>query len=66
MAHSRSQTVEAVVGAFADLAGVVVPDEAPGERRLEDVVAERVLDDFALEVYGKDEPVPWARTPLKG
>ena len=57
MAHSRSQTVEAVVGAFADLAGVVVPDEAPGERRLEDVVAERVLDDFALEVDGEDEPL---------
>ena len=48
VAHSRSQTVEAVVGAFANLAGVVVTDEAPGERRLEDVVAERVLDDFAL------------------
>lgn len=55
VAHGRSQTVEAVVGAFADLAGVVVPDEAPGERRLEDVVAERVLDDFALEVDGEDE-----------
>ena len=45
------------MGAFADLAGVVVPDEAPGERRLEDVVAERVLDDFALEVDGEDEPL---------
>lgn len=51
------QTVEAVVGAFADLPGIVIPDEAPGEHGLEDVVAERVLDDFALEVYGKDEPL---------
>ena len=45
------------MGAFADLSGIVIPDEAPGEHGLEDVVAERVLDDFALEVYGKDEPL---------
>ena len=36
------------MGAFADLAGIVVPDEAPGERRLEDL---------ALEVDGEDEPL---------
>ena len=53
------------MGAFADLAGVVVPDKAPGERRLEDVVAERVLDDFALEVDGEDEPLLGLGT-LKG
>ena len=57
VAHGAGQTVEAVVGAFADLPRIVVPDKAPGEYRLEDVVAERVLDDFALEVYGKDEPL---------
>ena len=57
VAHGAGQTVEAVVGAFADLPRIVVPDEAPGEYWLEDVVAERVLDDFALEVYGKDEPL---------
>ena len=45
------------MGAFADLAGVVVPDEAPGERRLEDVVAERVLDDFALEIEAGRRPL---------
>lgn len=57
VAHGAGQTVEAVVGAFADLPRIVIPDEAPGEYGLEDIVAERVLDDFALEVYGKDEPL---------
>lgn len=57
MAHSVGQTVEAVVGAFADLPGIVVPDKTPAEYRLEDVVAERVLDDLALEVDSKDEPL---------
>ena len=45
------------MGAFADLPRIVVPDKAPGEYGLEDVVAERVLDDFALEVDGEDEPL---------
>lgn len=45
------------MGAFADLPGIVVPDKTPAEYRLEDVVAERVLDDLALEVDSKDEPL---------
>lgn len=40
VAHGVGQTVEAVVGAFADLSGIVIPDEAPGEYWLEDIVAE--------------------------
>ena len=55
VAHGVSQTVEAVVRAFADLSCVVVPDEAPGEAGLEDVVTEGVLHDLPLEVNGEDE-----------
>jgi len=50
--RSRGRLTGPVMGKHK---GVVVPDEAPGERRLEDVVAERVLDDFALEVDGEDD-----------
>ena len=45
------------MGALADLTGIIVADEAPGEYWLEHIVTEGVLDDLALEVDGEDEPL---------
>ncbi len=53
--HGAGEPVEAVVGAFSSLAGIVVANKAPAEVGLEDVVTEGVLHHLPLEVNGEDE-----------
>ena len=47
------------MGAFALLAGVVVPDKTAGYGVIKDVVRDRVEDNLVLKRWGLDQPFLW-------
>ena len=53
--HEVAQPIQPEVRAFAHLAAVVVQDEGLGQRVIQDLITEGVLDDFVLEAVRLDQ-----------
>ena len=53
--HEVAQPIQPEVRAFPHLAAVVVQDEGLGQRVIEDLIAEGVLDDLVLEAVRLDQ-----------